>query len=288
MREQSYRPYAPPCNDDLTALLPLTSMGERSYRSGIAEGYVNKCPGAGLVAGQVMWAAAQSAQGWQVSAVQLCMLRAPRFQGLLEYAVESSSEKPQTLTRHVYAVEGLETVASAHVRYCKPDEFLRSPPATAAAFAFDEALSACPVNSRGPQHIGGSPSFIEVRRPVQPQPGVTAEDGTHLRTWCRLVQALPLESLWCSSALVFLAASSVAAAVGGRGTETRPLGWDPDAHDFSMLFHSGAFDVNDWLLFDGEVLPEVAKHYSLKTKIYDRFGVHIATSLQTCVDGYGD
>jgi len=286
MREQFYRPYASMGSDDLTALLPLTSLGERSYRSCFSEDSSDELRGTGLIAGQAIWAAGQSAQGWQVIAFQLCMLRAPRFQGLLEYAVESSSQKPQTMTRHVYAVQGLETVASVHVRYCKPQEVVRSPPVVASAFSFDETLLTG-ADSLDPQLTAGASSLVEVCQPIQSHPGATAMDDTHLRTWCRLRQALPLGSMWCSSALAYLAASGLPGAAGVWGTKTRPRGCDHDAHDFSMLFHAGVFDVNDWLLFDSEVLPKVGRHYSLKTKIFDRTGVHLATSMQTCVDGYG-
>src|SRR5258708_1842986 len=124
MREPFYRPYASSEYDDLTVLLPLSSLGERSYRNCFFHPDPSARFGAGQVAGQALWAAAQSAQGWRVCALQLCMLRAPRFDEWLEYAVESSGEASHTLTRHVYGVQGLDTVASMHVRFAELDSFL--------------------------------------------------------------------------------------------------------------------------------------------------------------------
>ncbi|MDR5748724.1 thioesterase family protein [Caballeronia sp. LZ029] len=287
MREPFYRPYASSDYDDLTVLLPLSSLGERSFRNCFFQPDPSARCGAGQVAGQALWAAAQSAQGWRVSALQLSMLRAPRFDEWLEYAVESSGETPHTLTRHVYGVEGLETVSSMHVRFAEPASLLRPTRSSDVAVAFNEFLAAESVARDEAQDGTSSIPFVEIHQSAQTAPSANETGQLRRLVWCRLRHALPLEGVWCSAALAYMAASSVPAAIGVSETADDVHGWNFDTREFSMLFHSGSFDVNDWLLFDSEFLQRNGKQFSFETKVYARSGVHLATSMQTCIERIG-
>jgi acyl-CoA thioesterase-2 len=287
MREPFYRPYGSSDYDDLNVLLPLSRLGERSYRNCFFHPDPSARLGAGQVAGQALWAAGQSAQGWRVSALQLSMLREPRFDEWLEYAVESSGDASDTLTRHVYGVEGLETVSSMHVRFAEPASFLTPPRSSEVAGAFNEFLAAESVAEDEAQRSTRSIPFVEVRQPAWTTPRTSGTDNARRLVWCRLKYALPLAAVWSSAGLAYMAASSIPAAMGARDAVDDLYGWNFDTRDFSMLFHSGAFDVNDWLLFDSESLQQAGEQYSFETKVFARSGAHLATSMQTCIERNG-
>ncbi|WP_374625255.1 hypothetical protein [Pandoraea sp.] len=268
-------------------MLPLSRLGERSYRNCFFYPDPSVRFGAGQVVGQALWAAAQSAQGWRVSALQLSMLREPRFDAWFEYAVESSGQVSPTLTRRVYGVDGVETVSSMHVRFAEPASFLPPPRSSDVARAFDEFLAAESVARDGTQRSMRNLPFVEIRRSARAVGGATEADNARRLIWCRLRHALPLEGVWCSAALAYMAASSVPAATGIHDAADDVHGWHFDTRDFSMWFHSGAFDVNDWLLFDSEVLHRDGKQYSFETKVYARSGVRLANSMQTCIERNG-
>ncbi len=51
-----------------------------------------------------------------------------------------------------------------------------------------------------------------------------------------------------------------------------------------MFFYAGSFDANDWLLFDTEMVQKSLGQHTFETKVYARSGVHLATSMHTCVE----
>lgn len=282
MREPFYRPYASSEYDDLAVLLPLSNLGERSYRSSVLHPDPNERFGAGQLAGQALWAAAQSSQGWSACALQLTILSAPQVDGWLEYSVESSGGAPHTLTRHVYGVQGRDTVSSIQVRFAEPGSFATPHRLTNLSGDLDAELPGESVDQDEAPGGARSIPLFEVRLPAQP-PSKAAENGDARRhVWCRLKHALPLEGVWCAAALAYMAASSVPVSPGMPGLAHDEQGWKFGTRDFSMLFHSGAFDVNAWLLFDSEILQRTERLFSFETRIYSRSGVHLATSMQTC------
>jgi acyl-CoA thioesterase II len=267
-----------PDHDDLNVLLALSSTGERSYRNCALWPIPIARFGAGRLVGQALWAASQSARGWSVSALQLCMLRAPQFDDRLEYAVEASGESSQSLTRQVYGVEGLETVFSMQVRFAIPDAFSPSPSRPAAFGAFDETLLVKSVANANELTEQKNIPLVEVQ-----QIELMDRVAPRKRFWLRLKRPVPIDYVWCASALGYMSASAVPAVFGVRNSFDDMAGWYFDSRDFSMFFHSGFFDANEWMLFDTELLLKAGNQYTFETRIHARSGLHLATCMHTYV-----
>ncbi|WP_407945285.1 thioesterase family protein [Paraburkholderia antibiotica] len=125
--------------------------------------------------------------------------------------------------------------------------------------------------------------FAEIRPWVVTPSRALAAGGVRLRVWCRLRQPLPTRGVWAPAALTYIAASHASAALDICRVPGCVEDIEPRSYEFSMRFHRGVFDVNDWLLLDSAITYSTAHVYSVDTHILSHTGDLLATSTRkTC------
>ena len=279
MHESCDHPFASSGYDDLTILLPVSSTGERSYRSCFVHFESRPMFGAGLMAGQGVWAAAQSIGRHRVRALELSISGEPRSGEGLEYAVESADAKAGNVCRDVYAVQGLDMLGRMQVIFAETEACAAACGTAHAQDASSDAAVAGPAPMDATRRGERRMPFAEIREWIATLPEPGEAGNVRLRVWCRLRHPLPAGGAWRAAALTYIAVSHTPVAVETGRTPAEAASFEPGSGEFSMRFHRGSFDVNDWMLLDSAITRSMTRRYSVETNIFSRSGVLVATSL---------
>ena len=192
---------------------------------------------------------------------------------------DHSGAKAGNVCRDVYAVQGLDMLGRMQVIFAETEACAAACGTAHAQDASSDAAVAGPAPMDATRRGERRMPFAEIREWIATLPEPGEAGNVRLRVWCRLRHPLPAGGAWCAAALTYIAISHTPVAVETGRTPAEAASFEPGSGEFSMRFHRGSFDVNDWMLLDSAITRSMTRRYSVETNIFSRSGVLVATSL---------
>ena len=273
---------------DLTELLTLEPIGERSWRSYVSEANTNGRIFGGQLLGQALWAAARTANGRCPAMLQMTFLKGARPQEALEYSIDALQDGRRLATRHIYAVQGTGMILSANASFQSLPEQPAVPQQWAQPLADPQSL---PDLEQLAARYGSDTNELQARwqarafldiRPVAAQEYLERRPShSQVAHWMRLKPALGSKGALHHAALAYMSDAWLHACMAPT------LGllqlWQEcycSSLNHSLWFHQPHIDANDWLLFVCDWVPGAAGRHLITAHIYRRDGVRVASMAQ--------